>query len=41
MLSDEIVAFDIDNNRIYKKEELAQFPEPFTTSMITSLETQL
>ena len=41
MLSEEIVAFDIDNNKIFKKEELVSFPVPFTKSMIKSLEIQL
>lgn len=40
-LCEEIVAFDIDYGRIFKKEKLPDFPEPFTQFLITSLEKQL
>ena len=38
ILGEEVVAFDIDNNRVYEKEELPEFPQPYTQLLIKQLE---
>jgi len=40
-LSEEVVAFDIENNRVHKKEDLPDFPTPFTGMLIKSLEKEI
>jgi hypothetical protein len=34
ILGEEVVAFDIDNNKVYEKEELPDFPQPYTQLLI-------
>ena len=41
LIEKDIVAFDIDKGRVYKKEELPKCPEPYTSFLITSLKKQL
>lgn len=42
ILGDEVVAFDIDNQRYFAKgEEIPEFPQPYTQLLIKQLEIQL
>ena len=33
-LPEEIIAFDIDHNKVFMKEELPRYPEPYTSFLI-------
>ena len=40
-LGEEVIAFDIDRQKVFKKEELLPFPEPYTKLLINNLESQI
>lgn len=41
VISEEIVAFDIDHCRTYQKEPLPKLPDPYGTQLINQLKAQL